>query len=94
MHKSQTPSRSIKQRNSAISSISANVTNSAKDNQRRQNRLADKDYATNPYNLDISKRIGKRYNKAMRMSSHVETEADVGKDDKKSVFDNNKRYNS
>ena len=28
------------------------------------------------------------------MSSHVETEADVGKDDKKSVFDNNKRYNS
>lgn len=28
------------------------------------------------------------------MSPHVETEADVGKEDKKSVFDSNKRFNS
>ena len=40
----------------------------------------------------MSQRIGQRYNKAVRMSTHVETEADLGKE--KSVFDSNKRFNS
>ena len=86
LHKSHTPTRSYNKRNSAISSISANVTNS------RKNRAPESNYSKNPYNLDISQRIGQRYNKAVRMSTHVETEADLGKE--KSVFDSNKRFNS
>ena len=89
-----TPSRSYKKRNSAISSISANVTHSVGNMHRRQNRVDDSNYPKNPYKLDISKRIGQRYNKAVRMSTHVETEADAGKEDKKSIFDSNKRFNS